>query len=92
MNENTKTDLSQEYLDWFNALEPWLKEIVAKYPPNKIYVLKETGQKCTIYSWSEDGTPESVTMNVLIISGFNQGIIVYGNKPENFRVYYGENN
>lgn len=38
-----------------------IQEMAKKYPPNLLYRLKDDGNRCTLYSYSEDGT---VTVNI----------------------------
>lgn len=45
-----------EWTEWVNSRPPLVKDIAQKLPPNKLYRLKTTGQRVTMYSISENGT------------------------------------
>ncbi len=51
----------KEFNEWLNGRPEVIKEMAAKLKPWNRYRLKQTGQHCTLYSYSEDGT---VTINV----------------------------
>ena len=48
--------VQKQYDDWYNSRPPVIQEMIKKYPINKLYRLKSTGQRVTIYSYSENGT------------------------------------
>lgn len=50
-----------DYSAWVNSRPAIIKEIAQRLPVNKLYRLKTTGQRVTMYSISEDGT---VTVDV----------------------------
>ena len=55
-------ELDKERWDeWLSERPQEIKEMAATWPPNKLYRLKTTQQRCTLYSYSEDGT---VTVNI----------------------------
>jgi len=47
--------------EWIASRPVVIQEMLRKYPPNKLYLMKTTGQRVTIYSYSENNT---VTVNI----------------------------
>jgi hypothetical protein len=47
--------------DWVASRPPVVRELARRLPPTRLYRLKVSGHRCTIHSYSEDG---SVTVNV----------------------------
>lgn len=45
-----------EWLEWLKSRPPVVKEIGERFPPNKLYRMKTTGQRVTMYSINENGT------------------------------------
>lgn len=41
---------------WFAERPDCIKALVEKLPPDRLYRMKSTGHRVTIYSYSEDGT------------------------------------
>lgn len=65
---------------WVSTRPVIIQELCRKYPPDRLYLLKPTGQRATIVSYSED---RSITVN--ITGDFNCHIFdreVFGIKPE----------
>lgn len=54
-------ELTKEWWDWVGTLPENVQELCRKYPQNKLYRLKSTGHRVTIYSYSKNGT---LTVNV----------------------------
>ena len=46
----------QEFDAWFAERPPLIQDIVAKYPPDRLYRLKPTKQRVTIQIYHVDGT------------------------------------
>ena len=46
----------REWNDWIDSKPRVIQDLCRKYPPDKLYRLKTTGQKVTLASYSEDGT------------------------------------
>lgn len=51
-DENAK----REWHDWLFTRPDCIKSMAAKCPPNRLYRMKSTSQRCTIIAYSEDGT------------------------------------
>jgi len=47
--------------DWVESRPVEVQELCKKLPPDRLYRMKDSGHRVTIYSYSEDGT---VTVNV----------------------------
>ena len=62
--------LGSEWEEWVNTRPAVVKDLCLRYPPNKLYRIKTTGQRVTIHSYAEDGT---VTVDVT--GEFNRVII-----------------
>lgn len=50
-----------EWAEWVKTRPPVVQELCRRFPPNRLYRLRTTGQRVTLYSYNEDGT---VTVNV----------------------------
>lgn len=62
--------------DWIKECPGAITEMVASHPGNKLYKMKQTGQRCEIHAYSEDRT-----VTVLITGKYNRLICdrtVYG--------------
>lgn len=46
----------QEWQEWLASRPPIVQELAVKLPPDKLYRIKATGQRCRIYSYFENGT------------------------------------
>ena len=42
--------------EWVSARPPIVRELCKIYPPNRLYLMRPTGQRVTILSYGEDGT------------------------------------
>jgi len=65
---------------WASSRPLTIRELCLKFRPNKLYRLISTGHRCTLYSFSEDGT-----ISVMISGRYNKVVvdeIVFGVKPE----------
>jgi hypothetical protein len=51
---------------WVAARPERVRELCKKYPPNRLYLLKSSGHRVFIYSYSEDGT-----VSVCVTGKFN---------------------
>jgi hypothetical protein len=47
--------------EWVGTRPPIVQELCERLPPDRIYLLKSSGHRVTLYSYSENGT---VTVNV----------------------------
>ncbi len=66
--------------DWVSTRPLIIQELCNKFPPNKLYRLKKSGHRVTLYSYSEDGT-----MTVIVSGEYNAVMFdrqVFGIKPE----------
>jgi hypothetical protein len=73
-------DEKKAWEKWLRSRPPIIKELANRFPPNRLYRLKEPGHRVTIRSYCEDGT---MTVNVtgkynLIMFDRN----VFGIKPD----------
>ncbi len=50
------TELEQNLQEWLSGRPEVIKEMAEKLKPWERYRLKPTGQHCTLYSYSENGT------------------------------------
>ncbi len=56
------TDQQQiEWNKWVESRPPIIQDLCRRFPPYNLYKLESTGQRVTIYSYSEDGT---LTVNI----------------------------
>lgn len=55
-----KKGKEKEREDWILSQPPDIQKMIRKFPPNLLYQM-DTGNRCLIYSYSEDGT---VTVSV----------------------------
>jgi len=66
--------------EWVATRPPIVQELCRQFPPDRLYKLKSSGNRVTLYSFSEDGT---VTVN---ITGEYNAIMfdrrVFGVKPD----------
>jgi hypothetical protein len=62
MNEEKK----REWEEWVATRPPMIQEMCRKFPPNKLYRLKNTGHRVSLSSYSEDGT-----MTVVVSGEYN---------------------
>jgi hypothetical protein len=44
------------WAEWLSDRPPEIKAMAAKWPPNRLYRMTDTGQRCTLCSYAEDGT------------------------------------
>lgn len=75
-------EVDQEKLqEWAETRPPLIRDLIARFPPNRLYLLKSSGNRVTIYSYSEGGT-----MSVFVTEEFNAFLffnrIVFGVPPE----------
>lgn len=68
--------------DWVETRPPLIKELCARFVPNRLYLLKTTNQRVVIGSYSEDNT-----LTVYVAKEFNPGRLftgqgVFGIKPD----------
>ena len=76
MEMNTKA-----FDDWVSTRPPVVQDLCRRFPPDRLYRIKDSGHRCTIYSYAEDGT-----MKVNVTGQFNFLTFdrqVFGIKPEN---------
>ena len=45
-----------EWSEWVKSRPEPVRTLCKKYPPDKLYLMTDTGQRVRIYSYSEDGT------------------------------------
>ncbi len=70
----------QEADEWLKSRPPVIQELYAKCPADRLYLLKTSGHRVTIFSYSEGGT-----LTVTVSGDFNQVMFernVFGIKPE----------
>lgn len=73
-------ELTEDWYEWVASRPPVVKALCEKYPPNILFRLKSTGQRCTVYSYNEAGTlTVSVTGQYNLID-FSRN--VFGIAPE----------
>lgn len=51
---------------WRDSRPQAVREMIDRWPPNRLYQMASTGHRCTIYSYSEDGT-----VTVLVTGEYN---------------------
>lgn len=76
----TLFELNEEWDKWVEARPKEIQELCRLLPPNKLYRLKTSGHRATLYSYEEGGT---VTVNVT--GQYNSVIFgrrVFGIQPE----------
>ncbi len=70
----------KEWDKWVSSRPQLIKDLCEKFPPYNLYLLKDTGQRVTLDSYSEDGTM------VVHVSGEYNAVIfdryVFGIKPD----------
>jgi hypothetical protein len=50
-------DIDQVAFDaWVATRPPVIQRLCKRLPPDRLYLIKSTGQRVTVYSWSENGT------------------------------------
>lgn len=67
--------------EWVESRPPVVQDLCRRYPPDRLYRIKDSGHRCTLVSYSEDGT-----MKVNVTGQFNFVTFdrqVFGIKPEN---------
>lgn len=70
----------KEWDEWVASRPQIIQDLCKKIPSYKLYLLKNSGHRVTIYSYSEDGT-----MTVNVTGKYNKVIIdrqVFGIKPD----------
>lgn len=45
-----------EFDAWVATRPPVIQEMCRRLPPDRLYLIKSTGQRCTLHSYSENGT------------------------------------
>lgn len=68
------------FAEWVATRPDCIKELIAKLPPDRLYLLKSSNHRVTIYSYNEDGT-----VSVSVSGDYNRVIFernVFGVKPE----------
>ncbi len=66
--------------EWVNERPEVIQELCAKFPPDRLYMLKTSNHRVTIVSYSEDGT-----ITVFVSGEFNEIVFereVFGVKAE----------
>lgn len=66
--------------EWVSTRPPVIQDLARRFPPDRLYRLKDSGHRCTIYSYAEDGT-----MKVNVTGQFNFLTFdrqVFGIKPD----------
>lgn len=58
---------------WLSSRPKAIQDLAAQLPPDRLYLLKKAGHRCTIHSYSEDGT-----VTVHVTGDYN--LVVYGRK------------
>lgn len=74
----------KELEEWTCGRPPHVEAIVRKYPPDRLYRIKETGHRGTIRVYQEH-TDGSVTVSLQVDGRFNRVLfsrVVFGIKPE----------
>ena len=51
----------QEWEEWIATRPEVIRDLCTRFPPDRLYLLKTSGHRVTIHSYSEDGT---VTVDV----------------------------
>lgn len=49
-------EISREQAEWIEERPQVIKDLIEKVPPNRLYLLKQSGHRVFPYSYSEDGT------------------------------------
>lgn len=65
---------------WLSTRPDVIKQLVARLPPDRLYLLKTSNHRVTIYSYNEDGT-----VSVVVSGKYNRVLFernVFGIKPE----------
>jgi len=73
-------EITEEMNDWIKTRPENVQRMIELFPPNKLYRLKTTGNRVTIYSYSEDDT-----LTVEVSGEYNAVMFerrVFGIKPE----------
>ena len=87
---NDELDLFNDLIksDWYKERPQIVKDIINKLPPTIAYRVKETDQKCVIYSYraANDDTLDKVTLTVVVIDPISNSPthLVSGLKVEDF--------
>ena len=71
--------ITEDMLIWYYGRPPVIQDLVNRVPFWWRYIIKDTGQKCVIYSYFEDGT---VSVRVFPDSFRLGEYRVFGIKPE----------
>lgn len=70
-----------EYIAWVESRPEVIRKMIARFPPDVVYLLKSSGHRVWIYSYSEDET-----LTVSVLKRYNPRIVfernVFGIKPE----------
>ena len=69
-----------EWDAWVAGRPPVVQERCRAFPPNRLYLLKSSNHRVTIYSYSEDGTMTVTVSGDYNLITFNRN--VFGIKPE----------
>jgi hypothetical protein len=67
--------------EWVQSRPACIQELCGRFPPDRLYRLKDSGDRCTIYSYNEAGT-----MTVEITGEYNRCLFernVFGIAPSN---------
>lgn len=70
----------EEWDEWVKTRPPIVQEMCKKFPPNRLYKLKTSNHRVTLYSFSEDRT-----ITVIVSGEYNAVVFdrkVFGIKPE----------
>lgn len=65
---------------WLATRPPLIQELGRKIRPNRLYRFKDSGQRCYVYSWSEDGTVTVVVDGQFNVTLFDRQ--VFGVNPD----------
>lgn len=69
--EEPPPDVQAEYIKWCETRPPAVCAVAKRLPPWKLYRMKSTGQRCSIYSFSEPIGDGPVTLQVDVTGEFN---------------------
>lgn len=64
-------ELQPEWFEWVKTRPDCIRDLCERFPPDRLYRLKESGQRVTLYSYCEDGT-----MTVAVSGEYN--LVVFG--------------
>lgn len=66
--------------EWVLSRPPIIQDLCKRFPPDRLYLLKSTGHRVTIFSYSENGTVTAKVLGKYNLVMFER--MVFGIKPE----------